>query len=405
MIAGVNAPVTTEAPRGPDDLRYCLHDEIAAGGMGTVHLGRRLGEGGFSQLVAIKRLHGHLGQNEELGALLLEEARIAARVRHPNVVQALDVTRRGEELWLVMEYVEGEPLHRVFRAAIDRGEAVPVPVAVGVVVAILGGLHAAHEARSESGEPLEIVHRDVSPQNILIGIDGVPRLIDFGVARAATRVALAGAGVARGKLGYMAPEQLRGGPVDRRADVYAAGIILWELLTGRRLFSGDDHLALVCRVAEAQVDPPDLFRTDLPAPLVALLRRSLARDRADRPPTAEAFALALEDCVAPARPREIARWLAALAGPQLAEKARRREEVESLEGLWPAPDPSPAPLRGLPAATLLREGPGLDLGAFDLLGPLPLPDAPRPARGRVVAAVGGALALALAGIAWLYRNG
>ena len=176
-------PATADSGRSVG--RYVVFDEIAAGGMASVHLGRLMGEVGFSRTVAIKRLHPHLARDAEFAAMFLDEARIAARIRHPNVVAVLDVVHDGSELLLVMDYVQGESLSRLARAM--RPGGIPPRIAVTVVTGVLHGLHAAHEATTERGEALDIVHRDVSPQNVLVGIDGVARVFDFGVAKAKSR--------------------------------------------------------------------------------------------------------------------------------------------------------------------------------------------------------------------------
>ncbi|HEX7603641.1 MAG TPA: serine/threonine-protein kinase, partial [Polyangiaceae bacterium] len=168
--------------------RYALHAEIAAGGMATVYLGRLHGAVGFGRTVAIKRLHPHLAKDPEFVSMFLDEAHLAARVQHPNVVPTLDVVTSDRELFLVLEYVRGESFSALIRAARAAGQTLPIPVVVAVVVGLLNGLHAAHEATDEQGKPLGIVHRDVSPQNVLVGADGVARVLDFGVAKAATRL-------------------------------------------------------------------------------------------------------------------------------------------------------------------------------------------------------------------------
>jgi eukaryotic-like serine/threonine-protein kinase len=191
----------------PESLdRYVLHDEIASGGMGAVHLARLRGARGFARTVAIKRLHPHVARDPDVLAMFLDEAHLAARVRHPNVVATLDVVAQGDEVFLVMEYVEGESLSRL-----QKTPEIPLAIASAIVCDMLHGLHAAHEAVSERGEPLQIVHRDVSPQNILVGLDGATRVVDFGIAKAASRLQTTRDGVIKGKLRYMAPEQIRRG--------------------------------------------------------------------------------------------------------------------------------------------------------------------------------------------------
>ena len=187
--------------------------------------------------------------------MFLDEARLAARIRHPNVVPTLDVVAMAGELFLVMEYVQGESLARLSKAALSRGEPIPPEMVVTMLVGALHGLHAAHEANNDHGEPLGIVHRDVSPHNVLVGTDGVARVLDFGVAKATGRVATTQEGHLKGKMAYMAPEQVRG-TVSRQTDVYAASVVLWETLTGKRLFVGDNDVQVFEKVLRGCDVPP-----------------------------------------------------------------------------------------------------------------------------------------------------
>jgi eukaryotic-like serine/threonine-protein kinase len=190
--------------------RYALFDALASGGMATVYLGRLTGAAGFSRTVAVKRLHPNFAKEADFVGMLVDEARLAGRIRHPNVVPTLDVVQLPDELMLVMEYVHGEALSKLLRNVAAAKAQIPLPIASSIMIGSLHGLHAAHEATDERGAPLEIIHRDVSPQNILVGVDGNPRILDFGVARATGRIQATGDGKLKGKLAYMAPEQLRG---------------------------------------------------------------------------------------------------------------------------------------------------------------------------------------------------
>ena len=269
--------------------RYLLGEQFAAGGMGTVHLGRIVGASGFSRVVAIKRLFPGFATDASFRQMLLDEARFAARIRQPNVVPILDVVEAERDLYVVMEYVHGLPLAGVLERTI--GTPMPVEIAVAITEAVLFGLHAAHEARDEDGTALGIVHRDVSPQNILVGADGVPRLIDFGIAKAATRIQVTDPGTLKGKAGYMAPEQLLHEPVARHADLFSASVVLWEMLANRRLFPFDVG-ERVRRAAEPPISPCR-DRAGIDATLDEIVLRGLARDPARRFPTAEAMALEL----------------------------------------------------------------------------------------------------------------
>src|SRR3954467_5396427 len=226
MVAGPASVIPTLIDR------YELHGEIASGGMARVHLGRLVGPGGFGRTVAIKRLHPHLAKEPEFVDMLTDEARVAGRLGHPNLVPTLDIVAAEGELFLVMEYVPGLTLSVIAKRIGAQNERVPLPIALSIMTGVLHGLHAVHEAKDERGLPLEVVHRDVSPQNILVGSDGVARVLDFGVAKAAGRAHGTQDGRIKGKFGYMPPEQLHGEVLDRRADVYAAGVVLWEALVG-----------------------------------------------------------------------------------------------------------------------------------------------------------------------------
>ena len=226
--------------------RYVLYAPIARGGMATVHLARLVGGDGFSRVVAAKRLHEQFADDPDFIEMFRNEARIASRVHHPNVVPVLDlVVERGEVL-LVQEYVRGVPLDRLLRAAAELEEPIWPDVAVAIAAGILSGVHAAHEAKDERGEPLGVIHRDVSPHNVVVGEDGVPRLLDFGIAKARSSANVTREGFVKGKISYMAPEQFRSGkPLTRRVDIYAAGVVIWEMLAMRRLHKGRDDLEVL----------------------------------------------------------------------------------------------------------------------------------------------------------------
>ena len=309
--------------------RYALYGEIAAGGMATVHLARLLGPVGFARTVAIKRLHPHLAKDPEFVAMFLEEARLAARVRHPNVVSTLDVVSDDGELFLVMEYVAGESLSRLVRKARERGEHVPPRYVVGIMSGALEGLHSAHDAKTEKGQPLGLVHRDVSPQNVHVGTDGVPRLLDFGIAKATNRVQETRTDQIKGKVAYMAPEQLAKGAIDRRADVYSASVVLWETLTGERLFKADDIPSLVYAIINEEVRPPSAIVSDLPPGLDEIVMKGLEREADNRWSSAREMAAALEQALAPAPAREIGEWVHSIAGDALDWRQELVHRIES----------------------------------------------------------------------------
>jgi serine/threonine-protein kinase len=296
--------------------------------MATVHFGRLSGPAGFSRTVAIKRLHPNLAKDPEFVAMFLDEARLAARIRHPNVVPTLDVVATEGEIFLVMDYVQGESLSRLRIAMQDAKRQADPRIIAAIMSGVLHGLHAAHEAKSEQGQSLNIVHRDVSPQNVLVGIEGVARVLDFGVAKAIGRVQTTREGQIKGKLAYMPPEQLRGGRVTRQADVYAAAVVTWEALTGARLFSGEHEGALVTSILMHPIKAPSEVAPHLPAAFDAVVMRGLDRDPAKRYPTAREMALDLERCAGVASTSEVGEWVESLAGTELSKRAALMAAIE-----------------------------------------------------------------------------
>lgn len=321
---------------GPLQLgRYVLYDEIASGGMAKIHLGRASGALGFSKIVAIKRILPHLLAEQDFVDMFVDETRVAARIQHPNVVSTLDVAMTEGEVFLVMEFVLGESFARLLRACRKAKERVPLEITVSVIGGLLRGLHAAHEARNDLGELLGVVHRDVSPQNLLVGVDGLSRVIDFGVAKAFGRLQTTRDGKIKGKMSYMAPEQLTGVEPDRRTDVYAAGVVLWEALAGRRLHAGDNDAIVYANVLHGQVPPPSALWAHVPPALDAVVLRALARDARQRFATAEEMVLALESVVPPASPNVVGAWVRRVAAEAVSKKATRIAEIE--RGQYAAP--------------------------------------------------------------------
>jgi eukaryotic-like serine/threonine-protein kinase len=311
-------------PPGERLDRFELIAELASGGMATVYLGRLGGVAGFQRFVAIKRLHPHLAREPEFVDMFLDEARLAARIHHPNVVPILEIGESDEGYYLVMEYIEGDTAARFLARSAHDGGRLPPPVAMRIVVDALTGLHAAHELRDDERKPLDLVHRDVSPQNILVGVDGVARITDFGVARAATRLSTTKSGQLKGKLAYMAPEQARGIEIDRRADIFAMGAVMWELLAGKRLFKGEGEAETLNRVL---FEPIPLLRDSdpsTPPSIEAICMRALQRERAYRFENAAEMADALErtarslHCLASAR--EVATYVDSVIGQEISQQ-------------------------------------------------------------------------------------
>jgi serine/threonine-protein kinase len=321
--------------------RYAIFDAIASGGMAKVHLGRLMGPVGFSRTVAIKRLHPQYAGDPDFTAMFLDEARLAARVQHPNVVPTLDVLQSDQELLLVMEYVRGESLSRLVRAARDQKMRLPPRIVVAIVSGALQGLHAAHEALDEKGKPLGLVHRDMSPQNVLVGVDGTARVLDFGVARAEGRLQTTREGQVKGKILYMPPEQLAAQPVTRTADIYAAGVLLFEALTGVRMFAGEDDNAAITRILKNDIKVPSEIDPEL-APFDDVCRRATAAEPTHRFPTAREMAFELEKVISPSSNAEVGEWVQRLATANLDARARKVAEIESSTSITGVPTMPPA---------------------------------------------------------------
>ena len=343
--------------------------ELSAGGMATVYLARKAGAAGFERLVVLKRIHRHLLRDPDLRDMLRDEAKIASLIVHPNVVGVDDVIEHDGEIVLSQPYVASVALSALLRAASGAGERVPPAIVVRIACDVLAGLHAAHEARDLLGEPLHVVHRDVSPHNILVGADGVSRLIDFGIAKAARRITSTESGVMKGKLGYMAPEVLRRAPVDRRADVFAAGVTIHEALTGKKPFDGGDEADVLLAIVVAEVDPPSAVESGVPAALDGPTLGALARSPDDRTATAAELGDALASAVPPASPREVAALVQRLCGAELADvRARVRASIdEATRAASPAARPAAALVVAgvlgailVLALVLLRAGRALD---------------------------------------------
>jgi serine/threonine protein kinase len=313
--------------------RYALYGKLAAGGMATVHFGRLMGPAGFSRTVAIKRLHPQFAKDPEFVAMFLDEARVAARIQHPNVVATVDVVAMAEELFLVMDYIRGESFSRLLRSSRRKSIEIPLGVITNITAGMLHGLHAAHEAKDEQGRPLSVVHRDVSPQNVLVGADGVPRVLDFGVAKAAARIQVTRDGQMKGKLSYMAPEQLQGRGVDRRTDVFAAAIVTWEALTGRRLFDAEEPQEVLRMIVSEDIPPPSAVVPSIPRAIDAVVMKGLARDVTVRFQTAREFAIALEEVTQIASPREVGEWVERVAGDTLLHREQAVAEIEAISAV------------------------------------------------------------------------
>ncbi|MDC0709984.1 serine/threonine-protein kinase [Stigmatella sp. ncwal1] len=263
--------------------------------MGQIYLARQKGPVGFQKLLVVKRLLPHLSEEEEFIQMFLDEARIAALLNHPNIAQIYELGDVDGIYFIAMEYVHGEAIAEVNKRAIQRKGHMPLELKCRVIADAAAGLDAAHHARSPSGRRLALIHRDVSPQNVLVGFNGSVKIIDFGVAKAAGKLAQTVVGTIKGKHAYMSPEQARGEPLDHRSDVFGLGTVFYELLTQTRLFKRDSELATLKAVVGAKVAPPSEVTPGIPKALDAVVLKALARNRDERFATAGELQLAIED--------------------------------------------------------------------------------------------------------------
>lgn len=395
--------------------------KLASGGMGTVFVGRMRGAMGFEQLVAIKRPHRHLLEDPNFRADLLAEATTTARIRHANVVSVRDLEVVGEDVQLVMDYVEGASLAELADAKADLARY--RRVLLRVVLDAAAGLHAAHEATDDADRPLGIVHRDVSPANFLVGLDGISRVTDFGIAKCLLRhddERRTATGVLKGKIGYFAPEYVKDQSLDRRADVFALGVITWEGITGRRLFKVGSELETLQRILQHPVPPLD---PSIPgaAELDAILARALAKEPGARFASALELAEALEDVARKhkllASHSEVAAFVDEIAGPAIRERrqkirgAKKDDEVTAPipTGSVESPPPSasaPASAGSTVTATVsavLEEEPSPPVDEVPTLADPTLPDPPRTNRAAFAAIALVAIAAMGVGAFYLVR--
>jgi|HubBroStandDraft_6_1064221.scaffolds.fasta_scaffold138498_2 serine/threonine protein kinase len=263
--------------------------------MAELFLARTVGPEGFEKLVVLKKILPKLAENPKFVRLFLDEARLAAALDHPHIAHVYDLGKVDNSYFFAMEYVHGQDLHAAVKRTARLGKRLPIDHAVQIAHAVASALHYAHERRAPDGSLLGIVHRDVSPSNVLIAYDGAIKLVDFGVAKAATSSVKTRTGTLKGKISYMSPEQARGSPIDRRSDVFALGTVLWELVTSQRLFKAENDLATIQRIINSEAEPPTQLRPDCPPELETIILKALAVDAAERYQSAEELQLDLEE--------------------------------------------------------------------------------------------------------------
>ncbi len=372
-----------------------LIKKLATGGMAQIYLARQVGGGGVERLCVVKRILPHLAENDDFVQMFLNEAKIAARLNHPNIVQIYDLGAADDSFFLAMEFIHGEDLRRIWKRAEKTGTQVPIPFVLRVIADACAGLDYAHK-KTENGLPLNIVHRDISPQNLLVSFEGAVKVVDFGIAKAADTMTVTRSGVLKGKYSYMSPEQAAGRrDLDARTDIFALGVLLYELLTGIRLFKRASDMGTLRAVTECVVAPPSQVNTRVPEDLDPIVMKALARSPSDRYQQAVELQLALEEWVSqrqlPASPAHVAAFMRELYGdrleaeevagqplPHLSESlsfeeelAPRRRSVSRPRSFGPAIEPT---MGGRPPRISggLRSTPSPDRG----LAPAPLNELP-----------------------------
>lgn len=359
-----SGPGANAAPRAePEALRfgpYTLVEKLATGGMAEIWLATQRGLAGFVRLVVIKKILAHLGEQPGFVDMFLDEARTCAQLTHPNIVQTYDLGREAGAYFIAMEYIAGEDLSAITWRARVTGQPVPPGIAARIMAETCRALHYAHRLRGPDGRPLEIVHRDVSPHNVLVTYEGEVKVVDFGIAKAATRSEQTRPGILKGKFSYMSPEQCTGAAVDARSDVFALGIVLYELCTGQRLFKHESELMILDMVVKRPIPPPSDFCPWIPEALEAIIMRALERPLERRFQSAQAMQLALEDLLraepGPLTSADIAAYMRALFADRIEE--RRRVCARAVRGA----SRTAAPFSRIPAEAS-AEGAALDVGA------------------------------------------
>ncbi len=345
--------------------RYLLLYKLATGGMAEIFLAKTSGIEGFEKIVVLKRILPHLSANELFVSMFLDEARVAANLEHPNIVNVYDIGKAGEDYFFTMAYLHGEDLSSVLRESARAGRGIPLALALHIVQGVCAGLHYAHEQMALDGTPLGIVHRDVSTTNVLITYDGGVKLLDFGIAKAANQSKMTQVGVRKGKASYMSPEQCRAEPLDRRSDVFAIGILLWELTTMRGLFRADNELAVMSLIVHNETPRPSSVVQGYPPELEKIVMKALARDREQRYPTARALQEDLEAFVREYRlgstSGALAKMMRELYGPKPLPWAPGGLLASAGIALGPTPEPTGSITNGsqAPASYAAKSSPAV----------------------------------------------
>src|SRR5688572_6687069 len=309
--------------------------------MAEVFKAKAFGVEGFERLVAVKRILPSIAEDEEFITMFIDEAKIAVQLQHANIAQIFDLGKVDDSYFIALEYVHGKDLRAIFDHQRKTNDAMPMPQACFVVMQVCEGLDYAHNKRDAQGRELNLVHRDVSPQNVLCGYEGEIKLVDFGIAKAAGKASKTQAGILKGKFGYMSPEQVRGLPVDRRSDIFAVGIVLYELLTGERLFIGESDFSTLEKVRNVEIMPPSSFNRRIAPELERIVLKALAKEVEDRYQNAidlhddlQAYLYSTGEFYSR---KDLASWMKRLFGAELEEENAKNAEWEQLEQPTPGP--------------------------------------------------------------------
>ena len=351
--------MSPQAPPPAQLGRFEVGAKIGGGGMAAVYLGRRQRDDGSEQVVALKVIRDEYADDPEFSNMFVDEAKILARLKHPNVIRTLEYGISGRHRYIAMELLSGRTFADVFDLLVERGETVAVPLSAFICARVAEGLHSAHELVDARGEPLNVIHRDVNPSNIFLTHAGGVKLIDFGLAKARVRISRSADGIVKGKIPYLAPEQAQGKPIDRRTDVYALGATLWEAVTMKRLFKRDTDVATLMAIRDAHVpDVRDLV-PGFPDALWHIIDKALQRDADARYATAEAMMIALDGFVkdfvkeGPSMQEALADMLTRLFPGQEERQAEWARQATSVRiPTYTMPPPAPVPIA---SSTLLED--------------------------------------------------
>src|SRR6516225_5337117 len=342
--------------------KYYLLDRVNIGGMAEVFKAKAFGVEGFERLLAVKRILPNIAEDEEFITMFIDEAKIAVQLQHANIAQIFDLGKVEDSFFIALEHVHGKDLRSIFDRMRGKGDVMPIQQACYIIMQVCEGLDYAHNKRDAQGRELHLVHRDISPQNVLIGYEGEVKLIDFGIAKAAGKASKTQAGILKGKFGYMSPEQVRGLPIDRRSDIFSVGIVMYELLTNERLFVGESDFSTLEKVRNVEIMPPSSYNKKIPSELERIVLKVLAKDPEDRYQNAidlhddlQSFLHKIGEFYAR---KDLAAWMKKMFAVEIEEDSAKLEQYRQLVAPGGAVESSYRRVAagGAPSATASRAG-------------------------------------------------